>query len=140
MQQLRHQAAASIQTSKPQLAPLARLSPFGGFESTIITTAIFSAVGAYGVAGSLIPALGGVGTVLLIVGLSLVIERLSRPLVLWGLGLHVYQSLLRIGGTHLADQIAHLYSSGSSISAEQFEHLINRSELRDDLPAEGHAQ
>lgn len=137
MPQLSQSAATSLRNSKAERAALARLSPIGGIESTILTTVTLTAVGASACAGSLLPIIGGFGSTLMLVGLSLIIERLSRPLVLWVLGQHVYMTLLRMGGTQVANQVAHLYASGNSLSADQLDQLIKRNEQRIDLAAKG---
>lgn len=63
---------------------------------------------------------------LVIVSISLAIERISRPLVLWALGRSVYNNLIKLGGKETADEVALLYAAGRSIDIAQLDALVLR--------------
>lgn len=136
MHQTRPSSTAAI--PKTSLAPLACLSPFGGIQSIFITAGILVTVGAFTLGGSLVPSLGFLGAAVLIICFSFVIERLIRPLVLWGIGRLVYQSLYRLGGVHIANQVARHYASGEQLNSAQFEQLIKGRDKYDAPDAGNH--
>lgn len=112
--------------SQPLLTPLASLSHYGGVESTVFTVLAFCLVGGACFTNTLLPIIGSLGTLLAIVGISFVAERLIRPLVLWALGRNVYLSLVKIGGKATADEVASIYAAGLTLSRKQLEQLINK--------------
>ncbi|MPQ71502.1 hypothetical protein [Pseudomonas sp. MWU12-2323] len=113
--------------SQPELSRLAGLSPIGSVESIALTFLVLCGTITLCFSQQLFPALGTLGAFVLIVGLSLIFERLIRPLVMWGLGSHVYRSLTKLGGKAMADEVARIYGAGSTITTAQLNRLIERS-------------
>lgn len=110
--------------SQPQFSCLAGLSPIGGFESIALTILALCSTITLCFSQQLFPTLGTFGAVVLIVGLSLIFERLIRPLVMWGIGRYVYRSLTQLGGKATADEVARIYGAGSTITTAQLNRLI----------------
>lgn len=109
-----------------ELSCLACLSPIGGVESIALTILVLSGTITQCFSQQLFPSLGTFGAYVLIVGLSLIFERHIRPIVLWGIGRHVYHSLIKLGGKATADEVARIYGAGSTITTVQLNRLIER--------------
>lgn len=112
--------------STSPLAPLAALSAYGGIESVIITSLSCASAIALCFGSQLAPALGGLGAALVVAGSACAIERLTRPLVLWGLGMRVYTNLTRLGGKATAEEVARIYAAGQTITHAELEALVQR--------------
>lgn len=111
---------------------LACLSPIGGGMSSIIVIGCACSASGYLFAGSLQPLFGFAGALFILLVASVILERISRPFVLWVLGRHVYLSILRIGGKAAADAVASVYASGGKLNQHQFETLMNGSAMDKD--------
>jgi hypothetical protein len=112
--------------SKPEFSRLACMSPIGGIESVAITNVAICVTINLCFSQLLLPILGTLGAYVLIVGLSLALERLASPMILWGLGWHVYRRLSQLGGKATADEVTRIYGAGQTITTDQLKKLIKR--------------
>jgi len=86
------------------------------------------------------PILGIIGTCIAILGMSLITERVSRPVILWFLGRQVYHGLTELVGKETADEVAKIYSLGRSISGAQLYDLIEQGGFQPTTKSEPIAQ
>lgn len=105
---------------------LACLSPFGGIESSLCVGVATFFLATFALAGTLQPAIGVGGTLIMILLASWLVERALRPLVLWMLGRYVYRSILLMAGEKAAEDVVRIYSNGGTLSRSQFDTLIIR--------------
>ena len=121
-----HQGHTQSSVSPLSLTALANLSPHSGALSVVSMTICCFVILTLLLVPHLLPNLGSFGSFLIAGSISLAVERISRPLVLWALGRNVYNNLIKLGGKSTADEVAVLYAAGGAINSKQLNALVER--------------